>query len=148
MRFPRKAKPFTGQLDVAAFVSVLFLVVLFLLLHTSLAPAPGIRIQLPTVALPANPPPTVPTLTVVLDQREQAYFEHQAVSLDELRKRVAQRVQASAEPLTLLVQADETVQHAALLRVSAAAVEAGVREVMLGTRPPLFPPASAGARQP
>ncbi len=121
---------------------------LFLLLHTSLAPAPGIRIQLPAVALPATPPPTVPTLTVVLDQREQAYFEHQAVSLDELRKRVAQRVQASAEPLTLLVQADETVQHAALLRVSAAAVEAGVREVMLGTRPPLFPPASAGARQP
>lgn len=148
MKFPRKVKPFTGQLDVAAFVSVLFLVVLFLLLHSALAPMPGIRIQLPTVAVPGAPGGGGRVLSLVLDQREQAYFEHQAVTLDELRERLSERVRASTEPLTLLVQADETVRHAALLRVSAAAVDAGIREVVMATRPPLFPPAGPASQKP
>jgi biopolymer transport protein ExbD len=148
MRFPRRAKPFTGQLDVAAFVSVLFLVVLFLLLHSSLAPAPGVRIQLPTVNTAGPTGPTGWNLVVVLDQREQAYFEHQAVTLDELRERLAARVRSSSEPVTLLLRADDTVRHTALLRISAAAVEAGVREVMLATRPRLFPETQPGPALP
>ncbi len=148
MRFPRKVRPFTGQLDVAAFLSVLFLLVLFLLLHSSLAPTPGVRIQLPTVAVAGPTSPNGLPLVLVLDQREQAYFERQAVTLEELRGQLTARTHATTEPVTLLVQADETVRHAALLRVSAVAMEAGVREVVVATRPPLFPTTNTARRSP
>ena len=42
MKFARNAKPFTGQLDVAPFAGVFFLLILFLVLNSSLVPPPGI----------------------------------------------------------------------------------------------------------
>ena len=44
MKFPRNARVFRGQLDAAPFASVLFLLVLFLLVQSSLVFVPGVRL--------------------------------------------------------------------------------------------------------
>jgi biopolymer transport protein ExbD len=47
MRFPRNKQIFRGQLDVAAFASVLFILLIFMLLHSQLVFTPGVPIRLP-----------------------------------------------------------------------------------------------------
>ncbi len=145
MRYQRNLKPFTGRLDVAPVASVLFLLVLFLLLQTALAPVPGLQIQLPTVGLQDQPAPRGPFLVVTVDQHELVYFEHQVIGDEELRERLAAKSEQSREPLALLVQADASVKHAAIVRLAALARQAGIREIVIGTRPPLFP---SGAQSP
>jgi len=61
---------------------------------------------------------------------------------------LAAKVPAAKEPLTLLVQADESVRQARIVRLAGLAREAGLREVLIATRPPLFTPRQAPGRQP
>jgi len=140
MRYQRNLKPFTGRLDVAPVAGVLFLLVLFLLLQTSLAPVPGLRVELPAVNLLEAPAGPGPVLVVTVDQHEMVYFEHQVIGDDELRARLAAKSAQTRTPLSLLVQADASVKHAAVVRLAALARQAGVRDIVIGTRPPLFPP--------
>ncbi len=139
MKFPRNAKPFTGQLDVAPFAGVFFLLVLFLLLNSSLAPPPGIRIQLPTADVPELPGVRRPALTVTVDRAEVLYFDHQVVSEADLLRHLRERARQSKEPLTLIVQADEAVKYPAVVRLAALARQAGIYDVLIATRPPLLP---------
>ena len=126
----------------APVAGVLFLLVLFLLPQTSLAPVPGLRVELPEVDLQesaaAGPGPR---LVVTVDQHELVYFEHQVIGDEELRARLAAKSAQSPGPLSLLVQADASVRHAAIARLAALARQAGVSDIVIGTRPPLFAPA-------
>ncbi|HNU99230.1 MAG: biopolymer transporter ExbD [Verrucomicrobia bacterium] len=139
MRYQRNLKPFTGRLDVAPIAGVLFILVLFLVLQTSIAPGPGLRIQLPSVALEDEPAPRGPVLVVTVDQHELVYFEHQVIGDEELKARLAAKSEQSRHPLSLLVQADASVKHEAIVRLAALARQAGIRDIVIGTRPPLFP---------
>ena len=47
MKFPRNAKIFRGQFDVAPYAGVCFLILIFLALNTSLVFTPGVPIELP-----------------------------------------------------------------------------------------------------
>ena len=58
MKFHRSVYPFIGQLDIASFAGVCFLLILFLLLHSAFLPAPGVHIRLPRADLD-GPPATV-----------------------------------------------------------------------------------------
>lgn len=148
MRFQRHLKPFTGRLDLAPFAGVFFLLVLFLLLQSQLAPLPGLRINLPM--LEGTNVMTGPGASLVLtvDRNELVYFDHQVIGDTDLRDRLQGKVKLSREPLTLLIQADETVKHAAIVRVAGLARQAGVSEVIIGTRPSLFPIGTAVTNRP
>jgi len=139
MKYPRHLRVFSGRLDFAPFAGVFFLLVLFLLLDSHLAPPSGMRIQLPTAEAPSVPGTANPALVVSVDRKEQYYFDHQAVRPAELQARLAARAHLSGEPLTLVVQADEAVPYAAIVRLAALAGAAGIRDVLWATRPPLFP---------
>jgi biopolymer transport protein ExbD len=139
MKYRRHLRVFSGRLDFAPFAGVFFLLVLFLLLHSYLAPPPGLRIQLPAAESPSLPGTANPALVVSVDRNEQFYFDHQAVRPGELQARLAAKARHSREPVTLLVQADEAVRQAAIVRLAALARAAGIREVLIATRPALFP---------
>ena len=47
MRFPRNKQIFRGQLDVAAFAGMLFILLVFILLRSQLVFTPGVPIRLP-----------------------------------------------------------------------------------------------------
>jgi biopolymer transport protein ExbD len=134
MRFPRNKQIFRGQLDVAAFASVLFLLLVFMLLHSQLVFTPGVPIRLPE----AEDLPGVigQTLVVSVDASGQYYFDNQVTHERVLRQRLSEEVAASREPLTLVIQADEAVAASRIMQLVVLARKAGMKDSVWATRPP------------
>ncbi len=135
MRFPRNKQIFRGQLDVAAFASVLFILLIFMLLHSQLIFTPGVPIRLPE----ADDLPGVigQTRVVSVDASGQYYFDNQLTHERVLRQRLLEEVTASREPLTLVIQADEAVTSSRIMRLVVLARKAGVKDSVWATRPPV-----------
>jgi len=139
MKFPRNARIFRGRLDAAPAASVFFLLVMFLVLG-SLVYTPGVRLQLPVSGdLPGIDKPTV---AVAIDARGRLFFENQVFEESVLGARLRAVANASAEPLTLLVQADKDVTYEMLVRLTMLARNAGISNAWLAT---LSRPFSPGA---
>lgn len=154
MRFPRNTKIFRGQMDVAPFAGVLFLMVIFLLLNSSLVFVPGVPIQLPRAAdLPGI---DGPTLVVAVDESGQFYFDNQVIQegrlADELRAAVTALESASMkkrppadyreeapQSVTLVVKADAEVKYRVLARLWLLAREAGITNMLQATSRPATP---------
>ena len=143
MKFPRNARIFRGQLDMAPFAAVFFLLVIFVILG-SLVYTPGVRIQLPAADnLPGTDRPTV---TVAVDASGRLYFENQSISEDELKPRLRAAAKKSREPLTLVVQADKAVTQETIVHLTLLARDAGITDALLATLPPLIAPPAESAR--
>ena len=140
MRFPRTNKIFRGQLEAAPFAGVFFLLVIFLLLSSSLVFIPGVPIHLPEAV---NLPGTAnPTLVVALDATGQIYFENQLIPENQLKVKLRVAAETSKEPLTLVVQADKSVPYETLQRLLLLAGDAGIKEMLMATRPQVAPVAA------
>jgi biopolymer transport protein ExbD len=133
MKFPRTVRVFRGQWDAAPFLSVFFLLVLFLALESRLAFLPGVSIDLPE----GGGPPAHPGLTVLvaLDHAGQLYYDNQTISTDQLRERLAAEVRRLGAPVTLVIVADKTVTGEKFVQVAGLAKAAGIRDVLMATRP-------------
>lgn len=136
MRFPRNRQIFRGQLDVAAFAGVLFVLLIFVLLHSQLVFTPGVPIRLPEGDdLPGVIGPH--TLVVAVDASGQYYFDNQITHERLLQQRLLEKVMASREPITLVIQADKDVTVERLDRLGSIARKAGIKKAVHATRPPL-----------
>ncbi len=132
MKFPRNARIIRGQLEVAPFAAVFFLLVMFLLVG-SLVYTPGVHIQLPM----ANDLPGSDKLAVymAIDGNGRMYFANQIIEENELKKQLRQAVKNSAEKLTLVVKADKATSYEQLVRLTLLARDAGISEALLATLP-------------
>jgi biopolymer transport protein ExbD len=135
MRFPRNKQIFRGQLDVAAFAGVLFILLIFVLLHSRLVFTPGVPIALPEAE--ELPGAVGRNIIVAVDAVGNYYFDNQLTQPRLLRQRLVEEVNASAEPLMLIIQADKQVVWNQLAELALLARSAGVRDAVLATRPPL-----------
>lgn len=134
MKFPRQAKIFRGQLDVAPFAGVFFLLTIFLLLHSSLVLPTGVQLQLPdSVDWPAA---DAATITVAIDANELFYFENQVIAEKDLKARLSELKKQANEPLTLVVLADKSVSLDTFMRLQRLAHAAGITSAVLAGRPP------------
>ena len=135
MRFPRNRQIFRGQLDVAAFASVLFLLLIFILLRSQLVFTPGVPIRL----IEADDMPGVigRSVVVAVDSSGQYYFDNQLIQERLLKQQLKARVEESREPLTLIIQGDKSVNLEQLVRVGELGYKAGVREAFIASRPAL-----------
>lgn len=115
MKFPRNARIFRGQLDMAPFAGVFFLLIMFLLL-ASLVSTPGIQIDLAEVSAADLSSATGPTIEVEVGKNGQIYIQNQLVKLDELKRRLreaalaAQAAQSGSknpQALTLVLYPDK-----------------------------------------
>ena len=134
MRFPRHKQIFRGQLDVAAFAGVLFIMLIFVLLRSQIVFTPGVPIRLPE----ADDMPGVvgETRVVAVDAGGQFYFDNQITPERILQQRLKEEVLASREPITLIIQADESVSAKKIKELLVLARRAGVRDAAWATRPP------------
>jgi len=129
MRFPRNARVFRGQLELAPFAGVFFLLVLFFLLHSSIVFTPGIRLHLTGNEGGASGGEPRRTVTVGSD----AKLHYQGGVFDEpgLLQRLREDTQSAASPGTLVIQADPVRQRELVVRLRDAA-----RALRLGVETP------------
>src|SRR4051812_38275300 len=121
MKLPRNARIFRGQLDAAPFVSVFFLLVIFVLLFTlpgSLLHTAGVRVELPSAGDVPLPGSDHPTLSVAMDKEGNLYFENQIISEADLSSQLSAATQKASGPLTLVVQADKGVAQEKSIRLT------------------------------
>jgi biopolymer transport protein ExbD len=133
MRFPRNKQIFRGQPDLAAYVGVLFLLVIFILLNSAIVFTPGVQIDLPD----GDELPGVigDTLVVAVDSSGNYYFDNQLTPEIALKQRLTEEANASRRPLTLLVHADKNVTWNAIQHLALLARKAGIKNVVPATRP-------------
>ena len=137
MRFPHNAKIYRGQIDAAPFLGVFFLLIIFLLLNSSFVFTPGVPITLPEgVNLPGTDKPTA---VVAIDSNGHFYFENQLCDEARLKERLQIAVERSAEPVTVVVQADKDAKVETLARLGMMANSLGIRQVLQAVRPPVTP---------
>jgi biopolymer transport protein ExbD len=135
MKFPRNARIFRGQLEVAPFASVFFLLLIFFLLSSRLY-NPGVRVELPPGEdLPGTDQPTI---AVAVDAHGQYYFDNQLVPTNELLSQLQAAVKKSPEPLTLVVQADKAVAYEKLISLGLLTSRAGITNMLYATLPRVF----------
>ncbi len=136
MKFPRNARIFRGQLDMAPYAGVFFLLLIFLLLG-SLVYTPGVHIELPIADdLPGTDKPTI---AVAMDSGGRLYFRNQLVDESQLGERLREAAREAGEPLTLVVQADKGASYELLMRLTLLARrEAGITQAWLATLPRAF----------
>jgi len=148
MKFPRSARIFRGHLDFAPFASVFFLLLLFALLGT-LVYTPGLKVGLDLPQADNLTGTDQPTIAVAVDAAGRYYYENRPVDENELGASLKTAAGKSAEPLTLLVQADKAVAYDYLLRLTLLARNAGITNSLFAVLPRVFaaPPATP-ARQP
>lgn len=138
MKFPRNAKIFRGQLDVAPLAGVFFLLAIFLLLNSSLVFISGVRIELPESSREPLPGVHNPTVVVAMDLYGRIYFENQVLNESELETRLKSAA-AHSKDLVLIIQADKNVQLKDFYRLSHLASQAGIAQVLLASKPALLP---------
>ena len=134
MRFPRNARIFRSQLDVAPFACVFFLLVMFMML-ASLVYTPGARIQLQLPRAEGLAGTEKSPVRVAIDADGRLYYENQWIEAKDLRRRLQAAVKKSEAPLTLVVEADKAVSYERCLQLALLARDAGIPEAILATLP-------------
>jgi biopolymer transport protein ExbD len=146
MKFPRNARIFRGQLDAAPFVSVFFLLVIFVMLGKFLY-APGIQVRLPSAGNLPLTGPTGPTISVAVTANA-IYFEDQLVSENNFSNRLYAAKQKFSELPTLIVQLDKDVTAEKWAHLWELAQKTGIQNMHLATLPRVYDPAGAVESKP
>jgi biopolymer transport protein ExbD len=136
MKFPRNAKIFRGQLDVAPFAGVFFILVMFLLLAT-LIYTPGVAINLPVSATDAAVIQG-PRVAVAVDKNGRLFYENQLIEARDLKNRLQMAAAESPEPLTLVVMADKAAEYQMCVNLAELARDAGIKKAQMVTLPRPF----------
>ena len=139
MKFPRNAKIFRGQLDVAPFAGIFFLLCLMLVFSTLLVYSPGVQIELPDLSEEGVPGIRPPVIPVAIDIQGKIFFESQHVSESDFERRLKEAVKQFETPPTLVIQGDEATELSVISRISHIASQSGVKRTLLATKTKPFP---------
>lgn len=134
MKFPRNARILRSQFDVAPFVAVLFLVVIFLMLG-ALMPVPGLRTQLTPPTAERLPGVEQRTIATAVDASGHCYLENRLVNESQLQTSLRAARASSTEPLTLVIHADRAVTYERLTQLTLLARDIGITNALLATLP-------------
>ncbi len=134
MKFPRHVTIFRGQLDMTPFAGVFFLLVMFMMV-ASLVYTPGARLELRLPRADGLAGTDKPSVAVAIDAEGRLYYENQWIEESELRRRLREVARRSAEPLTLVVQADKSVSYDRWLHLALLGREVGMADTLLATLP-------------
>ena len=142
MRFPHNTRIFRGQIEAAPFISVFFLLVIFLLLQSAFVFTPGLPIQLPEAA--GLPGAETPNIAVAVDASGNFYFDNQLCDENQLREKLRLAVANSREPLKLLALAHRESKAEVIIKLGTLARSVGITLVYQAVRPPLIPQPAGG----
>jgi biopolymer transport protein ExbD len=139
MKFRRQHQLACSLPGAVPIACVMFLFLFYLITNSALLLVEGV----PVVRLPegegTRPVGYTDSVVVAMDEQHRLYFRNRRIDLDQLQselKRLAERVDDPG--LLLVLKADRAANNQAIMRVAAAAQNAGVSETWLATRPRLF----------
>ena len=133
MKFPRNARIFRGQLDAAPFVSVFFLLVIFVMLR-SLHYIPGVREELPSSGNLLLPRTDRPTVSVAVTTNA-IYFENEKIMEGDLSNKLSAAAQKVSQPLILVLELDKNVTEEQSARLEVIAGNVGIQDVLRARLP-------------
>lgn len=136
-RFTGRYRRTVGPVEVTALLNVVLLVGMFHFASARFVLQPGVRVRLPVAPFADGAPYGARVLT--LSQGGMAFFNDERVTLEALGAALAKTPAAGGES-PLLIEADEGTSYGTLMKIYALAADAGIREVVLATRPPLVVP--------
>lgn len=146
MKFPRNARIFRGQLDAAPFVSVFFLLVIFVMLR-SLHYIPGVRVELPSSGNALLPRTDQQTLSVAVTTNA-IYFENEKILEGDLSNKLSIAAQKVSQPPILVVEADKNVTEEQLVHLGVVASSLGITNLLWATLPGTFESPDASSHRP
>ncbi len=137
-RFRGRYRRAVGPIEVTALLNVIVLVGLFHYASSRFVLQPGVRVRLPEAPF-ADGAPYYGARVLTLAQGGLMFFNDERMTPATLGPALAR---AGREPADapLLIEADEGTPYGTLMDVYALAAEAGIREVVLATRPPPVAP--------
>lgn len=136
-RFVGRYRRAVGPLEVAALLNVLALIGMFHFASARFVLQPGVRLRLPEAPFHDGVPYRARVLT--LAQGGLVFYNDELVTLPALAEALAHPLPGAGD-LPLLIEADEGITYGRLMEIYAMARKAGIREIMLATRPPPVEP--------
>ncbi|MGZ4965189.1 MAG: ExbD/TolR family protein [Limisphaerales bacterium] len=140
MKFQRRAKIFRGQLDVAPFAAVFFLMLCFFMMG-SLLYTPGVTMQVTPPVADGFSGTDNPTITMAVTASGQFLFDNRVLEEADLKSALMQKVSAapkSSQGLTLVVIPDKTVTYEVITKIRSLARDAGISEVLEAVTPSAY----------
>ena len=134
MKFPRNVRILRSHFDMAPFVTVFFLLVIFVMLGAFI-PTPGLPLQLQPPSADDLPGTGKLTVAVAVDYGGRFYFGNQIVTEAQLKTGLGNAVKNFRSPLTLVIHADRSVTYEQLLSLTLLARANGIDNAMLATLP-------------
>jgi biopolymer transport protein ExbD len=133
--FRRKYRPnqrlFKGPIEVVSLVNVVLLFMLFFIVRSPFVMQPGITVNLPASSFATGAP--YGAMAVTVSQEGLVFFNDEQTTLEGLGALFAQAVFEHPDS-SLVIEADERVQHGALVQIYNIAAAAGIKNVVLATR--------------
>ncbi len=133
MRFQTR-KQDDVQLDMTPLVDIVFLLLIFFMLSTSLSVNPGIKIDLPKSSAEQVKKKKT-TLRVAIEATGSIFLEGKKLSLDQLREKFAAVGKAKGDDALVVIEADRKVYHGLVVKVMDAAKTSGLNKLAIATRP-------------
>jgi biopolymer transport protein ExbD len=139
MKFRRQHQLACSLPGAVPIACVMFLFLFYLITNSALLLVEGVQL----VRLPegegSHPAGFVDSVVVAMDEQDRLYFRNRRIDLVELKSELKSLAEHVDEPgLLLVLKADRAANNQAIMRVAAAAQQAGVSETWLATRPRLF----------
>ncbi len=133
MRFQTR-KTDDVQLDMTPLIDVVFLLLIFFMLSTSLSVNPGIKIDLPK-ATAEQVKKKKKTLRVAIEAGGRIFLEGKKLSLEQLRDKFVAVGKSSGDDALVVIEADKKVYHGLVVKVMDAAKSSGLNKLAIATQP-------------
>lgn len=122
------------QLDMTPLVDVVFLLLIFFMLSTSLSVNPGIKIDLPKASAEQVKKKKT-TLRVAVEPGGRIFLEGKKLSLAQLREKFKAVEKEHGDEALVVIEADKKVYHGLVVKVMDAAKSAGLNKLAIATQP-------------
>ncbi len=133
MRFQTR-KQDDVQLEMTPLVDIVFLLLIFFMLSTSLSVNPGIKIDLPKSSAEQVKKKKT-TLRVAIEASGHIFLEGKKLSLEQLREKFAAVGKSKGDDALVVIEADRKVYHGLVVKVMDAAKVSGLNKLAIATRP-------------
>ncbi|MEA3347835.1 MAG: biopolymer transporter ExbD [Pseudomonadota bacterium] len=133
MRFQTRGRD-EVQLDMTPLVDVVFLLLIFFMLSTSLSVNPGIKIDLPKSSAEQVKKKKI-TLRVAIEAGGRIFLEGKKLSLVQLQEMFRAVDKKQRDEALVVIEADKKVYHGLVVKVMDAAKSAGLHKLAIATQP-------------